>query len=150
MNIPNTKETFSKKLIAKGDCLIWKGKKNNTGYGQSSLHSKGMLCHRIAWTLFVGPIPEGAHVLHRCDNPACCHIPHLFLGDHSTNMQDMWGKERHQRPSGERNNHAKLTAEQVVEIRAKYQRREAKQEALATEFGVSQANISFIVRGQTW
>ncbi len=150
MNIPNTKETFAKKLVKQGACLLWTGSVNDDGYGQSSLRSKSMLCHRIAWTLWNGTIPEGRQVLHSCDTPACCNVAHLFLGDHSTNMRDMWNKDRHSRPTGAKNNHAKLTLAQVEEIRGKYARREAKQETLAAEYGVRQTSISNIVTGRTW
>jgi hypothetical protein len=48
-----------------------------------------------------GPIPDGAWVLHRCDNPPCCNPAHLFLGDAAANVADMVAKGRH-RPRGRR------------------------------------------------
>jgi hypothetical protein len=47
------------------------------------------------WEETRGPIPDGLHVLHRCDIPACVNIDHLFLGTHSDNMQDIVAKGRH-------------------------------------------------------
>lgn len=41
-----------------------------------------------------GPIPKGKCVLHRCDNPACINIDHLFLGTKAMNNWDMIAKGR--------------------------------------------------------
>ena len=67
-------------------------------------------------------------------------------------------KLHHLRPSqpvsydrhGERNPKAKLTWDQVREIRKRYAADGIRQKDLAHEYGVTQANIGFIVRGETW
>jgi predicted transcriptional regulator len=51
---------------------------------------------------------------------------------------------------GERNSQAKLTASKVGDIRARYAAGAVSQDALAVEFGVSQAQIWNIVRGRSW
>lgn len=33
--------------------------------------------HRLAYVVFVGPIPDGKEIDHRCDQPACCNPEHL-------------------------------------------------------------------------
>jgi len=50
---------------------------------------------------------------------------------------------------GERVGTARLTADEVVEIRARAARGES-QRSLARAFGVSQGNIGFIVRREWW
>jgi len=52
------------------------------------------LAHRSAWRIAIGPIPEGAQVLHKCDNPPCVNPRHLFLGDCTINAQDKVTKGR--------------------------------------------------------
>lgn len=65
------------------------------GYAQVSVAGKTTLAHRAAWVAANGPIPSGLHVLHRCDNPPCVNIEHLFLGTHQDNMDDKKSKGRH-------------------------------------------------------
>ena len=77
------------------------------------------LTHRAAWRLFVGPIPSGACVLHRCDVPRCCNPDHLYLGTQADNVRDMWDRGR-LNPGisrGEEHGNAKLTENLVIEIR---------------------------------
>jgi hypothetical protein len=54
--------------------------------------------HRASWILTNGPIPEGQHVLHRCDNPPCVRPQHLWLGIELDNAHDRQAKGRGVRP----------------------------------------------------
>jgi hypothetical protein len=111
--------------------------------------------HRHAWELTDdnGSIPDGLHVLHRCDNRRCVRGDHLFLGSNVDNMADMRQKGRSKlcnRP-GEDNHNAKLTDAQVEDIRDRWasaEKRWGLQTALAREFGVSSTTVSLIVRGR--
>ncbi len=81
--------------VEKSDCWTWAGAKNEKGYGVVGRDSRTPKAHRVAWELANGPIPEGACVLHKCDNPPCCNPAHLFLGSRADNNRDMNEKGRH-------------------------------------------------------
>src|ERR1700694_5169324 len=103
-------------------CWIWLGAKNKKGYGSigSSPYTKDSQTHRISWVLHFGPIPDGLHVLHRCDTPACVSPHHLFLGTNQQNVDDKMSKGRFKPNKGAQHGRAILTDEQVLEIRRRY------------------------------
>lgn len=65
------------------ECWAWLGGKVPSGYGMLRL-PEGRLTqvHRIAYTLQVGPIPEGACVHHTCRRRDCVNPLHLEVMDH--------------------------------------------------------------------
>jgi hypothetical protein len=70
----------------------------HNGYGMLGLGRRTdpkTAAHRVAWTVAVGPIPEGLNVLHHCDNRPCCNPAHLWLGTQRDNLLDMVAKGRH-------------------------------------------------------
>src|SRR5665811_1223275 len=75
-------------------CWEWTGYKNGKGYGVINLQGQRVLAHRMAWELKNGPVPDGLFVLHRCDNPPCCNLKHLWLGTKADNNNDMTTKGR--------------------------------------------------------
>lgn len=84
-------------------------------------------------------------VCHHCDNPPCCNPAHLFLGTALDNVRDMLNKGRERPAYGRRHHAAKLTEEQVREIRARRARGE-KLVDLAEEFHVGGPRLSVITR----
>lgn len=109
--------------------------------------------HRVAWHLTKGPIPDGLHVLHKCDVKACVNPSHLFLGTHADNMADMVRKGKSGncvRPKkGEKNGMSRLTEEIIKEVRALYAGG-VLQDALAKRYEISQTHVSNIVNRKTW
>lgn len=143
-------------------CWPFTGRTFGFGYGQLKVARVAWVAHRLAFTLTYGAIPEGLLVLHSCDNPPCCRPDHLWLGNEHVNSADMVLKGRslagernpmRRQPEraarGERVNTARLTAPQVVEIRARHAAGWT-QLALAAHYNVSQQNIFRIVRRETW
>ena len=77
-----------------GECWEWAASLDGRGYGQIKNGKSMSRAHRISWEYYNSQIPEGMHVLHRCDNPVCVNPHHLFLGTHQDNMRDMARKGR--------------------------------------------------------
>lgn len=69
-------------------CWIWQRCLLQSGYGQVRTGGKRERAHRRMYTVFHGEVPEGMHVLHRCNTPACVNPEHLYVGTHQDNMQD--------------------------------------------------------------
>lgn len=135
--------------MSKGDgCWEWQGKTRPDGYGILNFrHRPYQRAHRVAYELTYGPIPDGLHVCHHCDNPPCCRPDHLFLGPPEANMADMRSKDRS--CYGDRCPWSKLNSIQAAEIR----RRRANGErllSLAKEFGVSRSLVKLIAKGAVW
>lgn len=142
-------ERFRAKIRPDPDtgCWLWTGGTHEFGYGVMGVGRRGQgttKAHRWAFEHFVGPIPDGMFVCHRCDVPACVNPDHLFLGTHLDNVRDAISKDRHAR--GEVNGHAKLTADDVRAIRA--DRR--IQRVVAAEYGVARTVVSRIRSGTRW
>jgi len=134
-------------------CWLWKGAlaavgPDGDGYGHLAYQGKHYGAHRLAYELFVGPIPQGLQVCHTCDVRRCVNPAHLFLGTMKDNMADCSAKGRMH--NGEANGIAKLTEDAVRAIRAEYTGRRGELTEFGRRFGVSDGAIRFVVRGQTW
>jgi hypothetical protein len=137
-------------------CWIWTGASDQNGYGSLRINNKTHKAHRIGWKIQCGSAPI-QFVLHKCDNPPCIRIDHLFEGSNSDNQRDAFAKGRMNfqrqpelRPRGEHHASAKLTAEAVAAIKRRYVFRKITQIQLATEFGCTRSNVSRILRGKSW
>ena len=145
------RERFEEKVDRASSLQSWGGTKCHelratlmpNGYGQIR-NGKTDYAHRVSWELTNGPIPKGMYVLHRCDNRKCVNPEHLFLGSFDDNMSDMVSKRR--QAHGIKNWHAKLTEDEVREIRFGG----GKQEDTARKFNVSRTTVSQIRSGDTW
>jgi hypothetical protein len=137
------------RFVEKSDgCWLWKGGRGDDGYGIFKLPGRvSIRAHRLSYAIAVAE-PEGLQVLHRCDVPRCVRPDHLFLGTNADNMADRNGKGRYSH--GEQHRDAKVTADQVREIRRRYAAGGVSQTALGREFGLSQHSIWQIVRNVTW
>lgn len=125
------------------DCWEWTGYRrrpmpSQLPYGELGFEGRVQHAHRVAYLLEVGPIPDDAMVLHRCDNPPCCNPAHLYLGDQARNMADMKDRKRRQK-----------VADEVRErVRSMY-RSGMFQKDIAAAVGISQSTVSYIARGMS-
>lgn len=141
--------------VSKGDgpdaCWVWVGRRDGRGYGGLSVHGLEWKAHRFAYAHLVGPIPEGLHICHHCDNPACVRPSHLFLGTQTDNMQDAIAKGRFvmpRSPIGVNHHNARLNDEQVRAIMRLS--RTTSQRQLGRMFNVDKSTIVDILIGKTW
>lgn len=86
-------ERFWEKVDVQGDesCWEWTGVLSSAGYGQICAGSPKRhheLAHRVSYTLNCGPIPDGAVIMHSCNNKKCVNPKHLAVGNHSSNAVD--------------------------------------------------------------
>jgi hypothetical protein len=130
-------------------CWEWTGTRFSQGYGRIAYLNRSLKAHRVAYELFVGPIPEGKLVCHACDNPPCVNPEHLFLGTDLENLQDAARKGRKDH-KGEKNSRVKITEFIVKQIREDYAVGDIMQQDLADKYGVTQMTISNIVTRRTW
>lgn len=131
-------------------CWIWTGGLTAGGYGRMFADGKdrrSQAVHRVAFSEFCGEIPKGMAVCHKCDVRNCFNPEHLFLGTNLDNMRDAAAKGR--LPRGERHSAAKLTSDQVIEIREAV-RNGASRCSVAKQYECSVSNIINIVEGKTW
>lgn len=80
-------------------CWLWMGATTAAGYGRLETLGKKAQAHRTAYALFVGPIPNGLLVCHKCDVRSCINPDHLFLGSAADNTRDMIRKGRDKMPA---------------------------------------------------
>lgn len=155
------------------ECWPWTAGVTEKGYGHVRYQKRNWKASRLAYVLTNGPISPKVQVRHRCDNPPCCNPAHLLAGTHADNMADMVARGRHATrrgsshlPSGdqhharrtpevmargERNGAARLTAEDVLAIRAAWAAGGVVSlQRLADRYGVAKGTITFIVTRKTW
>jgi hypothetical protein len=156
---PTLQERFMSKIQQVGDCWMWQGVSTLGGYGVLTVARKRTYAHRLSYSLFVGEIPDGMCVCHKCDTPSCVNPAHLWLGTHSDNTRDAvakgrWGPQLHpesyrhrKRMVGANNPKARLTWEQVAEIKATFARGGVSKVSIARQYGVPESTIGQIIRG---
>jgi hypothetical protein len=80
---------FSRLSInSKTNCFEWIGCKDKNGYGKIFYNKKHWRSHRLIYFLIHKKLNQSDLVCHRCDNPSCCNVDHLFIGTPKTNMAD--------------------------------------------------------------
>jgi len=128
-------------------CLEWQGYRTRTGYGQLTMNGQQNYAHRVAYEKAYGPIPDGGHICHHCDNPPRCNPEHLFLGDPAINAKDRTQKGR--TTCGEKHWNARFSEDDIRDIRERHQSGDLQSD-IASFYGVDQGQISAIVLRRKW
>jgi hypothetical protein len=130
-----------------------KGYPNKDGYISHHLRygekDFKVLAHRIVWMSQNGFIPPRRVIDHinrvKDDN----RIANLRVVTHRENCLNR-GPYEQNHVYGEAHHKAKLTIEQVKEIRRLYANRVMSQDKLARLYGMGQSTISSLIRGEIW
>lgn len=138
-------------------CWNWVGGMQTDGYGSMGMKDgetgkwSNWPAHRVSWYIHFGELPKYPEyeICHKCDNRLCVNPEHLFVAPHADNIRDMFKKNRSYNRKGENNPKAKLTREDVDDIRYFY-RLGATRTELAKAYEVSTTNIRGIVLNQIW
>ena len=148
-DLPAIRERFISLIVATNEkgCWLPRGKSD---YGKfrigGGVSTSG---HRAAYELFVGPIPDKLCVLHECDVRQCRNPRHLFLGTRAENLADMVAKGRSLLGAKNARPGAKLTPEQVNQIRSLLNTGLTKAE-IGRRFEVAEVQIRRIANGTAW
>jgi len=129
-------------------CVLFSGKQQPNGYGRVSVHGHYVRSHVFACEVAHGPCPDGKEAGHSCGNRMCINPRHLRWVTRSENEADKVVHGRSNR--GERSGAAKVTQEDVTEIRRAYKAGGCTQQSLAESLGVSLMTVNDIIRRRTW
>ena len=140
VNRPSLSDLFESKVVRQDGCWGWNGCLSN-GYGAIGHSGKSLGAHRVSYELFVGPVPKGMHVCHKCDNPICTNPDHLFLGDQAENMRDMARKGRN--VGGIR-----YPADRIQQVLS-YEGSGLTSRKISSETGISRSHVIRILRRET-
>jgi len=153
---------FENKLVRRGDCLIWTGSQDNTGYGRIHVKKhcerptgRNFFAHRAAYAIQTGEILEPHElILHQCHTRLCCNSDCFEIGDHRDNMDDLRNSGN---IAGERNPKSKLTEYDVWDILCMYyeggEHGPYSINSIVNEYSnldIKKGTVSDIVYGRTW
>ena len=139
-------------------CMEWALGATRDGYGKVKVGGKTWRAHRAMWMAVHGDAPQGMMVCHRCDNPKCVNVEHLFLGTAAENMADKLAKGRYKggpshwktRSSAGCNNvNARINDEIARQIRG-LRRSGVSAAAIAQIFNIASQTVYKVASGRSW
>ena len=135
------------------ECWLWMGSRNSNDYGRFNFSGLKVGAHRMSLMMAISrQMSSEEFACHHCDNPPCVNPAHLYVGSIQTNIRDMSERDRfhrwHGARKGETNPKAKLTDDDVLQIRAL--KGLHRQRELVQIFGVSQTTISHVLNRKVW
>ena len=144
MNSEGKQLIMDRTTVSEGGCWEWSLNIMQNGYASFQMNGEVWYAHRFSYTAFVGDIPDGVFVCHKCDNPKCANPEHLFLGTQLDNMRDAAAKGRiatgHDLPQTKLNEQNKRQIKELREMGLLYRH-------IGPVFGITRHRASQIYRG---
>ena len=123
-------------------CWLYQGTVSGAGYMYTYWNEKRVPAHRAVYECQVRTLRPLEAVHHLCKVKRCLNPEHLMAltGAEHTRLHNF------NQYVGERNPSAKLTDEQVAEIRQRYKQGDATQVELAKTYGISPGHVYRIIK----
>lgn len=131
------------------ECIIWPLNIGSHGYGRISVKGVSLPVTWLVCERAYGPRPLSRMALHSCRDKRCINPRHLSWGTASKN----YGEDRLRDGTdnrGERSALAKLTEQQVREMRRDRRLNSTKYSTLGKRYGVSTSQAQRICRFERW
>lgn len=133
--------------VKKTDSGCWEWQQSKySGYGRLVKEKKSWPAHVYSYTAFVGPIPKGLQINHKCHNRCCVNPEHLYAGTQKQNVKDMDDSGRRNQAKGSRGGNSKITEQVAQEI----YRHDGIARLAAAKFGISISLVYAIKKKQIW
>jgi len=143
-------ERFWAKVDKRGpdECWPWLAYRQTGDYGRFWNGVTKVGAHQFSFIEANGPITPGMFVLHKCGNGWCVNPAHLYEGTQKQNIADklLHGTDNR----GVKHPLARLTEDDVREIRRLIAEGRMKQVRIAERFGVRPVTITNIKQRKTW
>lgn len=139
-------------------CWPWQAGRDKHGYGyigEGTRKGRVLKAHRVSWEIAnERPMDPTMDACHTCDHPRCVNPRHIYAGTAAQNMADMIarGRSRKGMPHMQSATHprVKLSAAQVLAIRATHTGLYGASAQLARQYGCTLSNIEHIIHRKTW
>ena len=135
--------------ITDARCIEFTGCKDGCGYGRINRDNKLVRLHREVWKDANGEVPSGKEICHKCDNPSCINLNHLYAGTHKQNMADKALRGRVKNMIGSLSHRAKLHENDIPIIRSRISGGETCY-SIARDYGVTGETVLHIKNGRSW
>lgn len=146
--------------VTEKGCKIWHLPPRSGPYPTAWINGRERRLCRYVLALKLGrPITPGHVARHTCDDPMCVSEGHLVEGTHAENTADMvkkgrapWQTGKLVTPvtTGSAHGQAKITEEDVLEIRRMGREKTLSQREIGVIYGIAQPTVSAIIRRQIW